>query len=455
MLREFCITKFASINKPVTLQLGRTTLIIGNNGAGKTAICDAISCLFDYRSAFSQRGRFSGDALLQGTVSKNEGLETVIERELKLSEKVVIEDHLRINKMETSDFDSLSSILKVVYIEDRLPNKMKTDQDYTEFCLEYLSGWKGELIQHYFYLLHPFTKIFNSDANRMIEEIKWLPEGKLLVKQWVDKGTQVSTFGDLSDSQRLILLVETALCLGKIFSRFRPTLLLFDSIPTGLDESNLKRLSNRINSVPNPSLQFIFTTWREEVDDILCADHTIRLEKQKYNSIVSSTKIRIPVGILHIEEKIKCYQPGNEDEFINSIILPLLTRMGFSLVSRVQHHGPGELGIDIGPYIGSGFEWRKAFCGAQVKCAKLNASSGNKYNVNALIDEVKKAIHNKFFDMTNATESKLDYVLIFLSQYPSNEALTTFNNAFLGERKVILLNPMRIAELIWKYGVSI
>ena len=83
MLREFCITKFASINKPVTLQLGRTTLIIGNNGAGKTAICDAISCLFDYRSAFSQRGRFSGDALLQGTVSKNEGLETVIERELK------------------------------------------------------------------------------------------------------------------------------------------------------------------------------------------------------------------------------------------------------------------------------------------------------------------------------------------------------------------------------------
>ena len=134
--------------------------------------------------------------------------------------------------------------------------------------------------------------------------------------------------------------------------------------------------------------------------------------------------------------------------------MPLLIKMEFSLVSRIQHHGPGELGLDIGPFVGSGFEWRKAFCGAQVKCAKLNAKSGDKNNITTLIDEVEKALYNKFFDETNAMESKLDYVFILLSQHPTVEALNTFHNAFMGERKIILLDPTRIAELVCKYGVA-
>jgi hypothetical protein len=149
---------------------------------------------------------------------------------------------------------------------------------------------------------------------------------------------------------------------------------------------------------------------------------------------------------------IKSYESGKEDEFINSIVMPLLFKMGFSLVNRVQYHGPGELGVDVGPFLGPGFEWRNAFCGAQVKCAKLNAKSGDKDNINVLIDEVKKALYNNFYDMTNALESKLDYLFVFLSQYPTIEAMNTFDNAFMGERKIIVLNPMRIAELIWKYG---
>ena len=41
--------------------------------------------------------------------------------------------------------------------------------------------------------------------------------------------------------------------------------------------------------------------------------------------------------------------------------------MSFTNIKRVNHHGPGELGIDIGPFIGYGFEWRNVILGSKLK----------------------------------------------------------------------------------------
>lgn len=454
MLSEVTITKFASIRKPLRLPFGKSTLVLGTNAAGKTAICDAISCLFEYQSVFSKsRGRFSGDsAFLQGKTINERGVQALVEREIELFNREIIEDRLRINGNETNDFNSLSSILKVVYVEERVLAKIKSGRDLAKFCLSHLAGWSRGLSKQHFLSLKPFTKIFNSNQNRMVESIEWLPTGKLRIKNW-EQDFWLS-FKGLSGSERCILLTEVALVLGHLFSKYRPALIIFDSILTPLDRANIIKIANRINSIANPNLQFLFTTWKEEVDSLMHPDCTIKLVNDGHGSVISSLEKRTPKGILQIEERIKSYKSGKEDEFINSVVMPLLFKMGFSLVSRIQHHGPGELGLDIGPFMGPGFEWREAFCGSQVKCTKLNAKSGDKNSINVLIDEVKKALHNKFYNMTSAVESKLDYVFVFLSQYPTTEALNTFNSAFMGERKIIVLNPIRIAELIWKYGVA-
>lgn len=454
MLSEVNITKFASIRKPLSLPFGKNTLVLGANDTGKTAICDAISCLFEYQSVFSKsRGRFSGDsALLHGKTVNERGAQTLIEREIKLFHREIIQDHLRINGNETNDFNSLSAILRIVYVEDRMLIEIKSGRDLAKFCLSHLTGWSRELSKQHFLSLRPFTKIFNSNHNRMVEAIEWLPTGKLRIKNW--EQDLWLAFGNLSHSQRCILLTEVSLVLGHLFSKYRPVLIMFDSILTYLDRANIIKVANRINSIANPNLQFLFTTWKEKADSLMHPDCTIKLMNDGHGSVISSLVERTPKGILQIEEKIKSYKSGKEDEFINSVVIPLLFKMGFSLVSRIQHHGPGELGLDIEPFVGPGFEWREAFCGSQVKCTKLNAKSGDRNNINVLIDQVKKALHNKFYNMTSAVESKLDYVFVFLSQYPTTPALITFNSAFMGERKVIVLNPMRIAELIWKYGAA-
>lgn len=453
MLKELTIAKFASIRKPISIPLGRTTLILGDNDTGKTAICDAISCLFDYQSAYSARGRFSEDAFLQGTVVLDDCHEIQVEREFKLLNNQVVIDDLRVNGAETSDFDSLSSILKVVYFDDRLLTHIKSGRDLAKYCLSYLSGWHKGLSKHHLLSLKPFAKLFNSMPNRMIEAIEWLASGELRVNSW-NKDFWVRSFEGMSGGERCKLFIEMTLAIGHLFSKYRTTLILLDNILTHLDSANIKAVSVRTGSITNPNLQVLFTTWKEETDLLLLPDCTIQLSKGELGTKISFER-RTPRGILHVEERVKSFCTGKEDEFINTVIIPLLMKMGFSLVSKVQHHGPGELGLDIGPFSGVGFEWRKALCGAQIKCSKQNARSGSNHNINALIDEVKKALHNHFFDMTCGLDSKLDYVFVFLSQYPTKEAVNTFNDAFLGERRVVLLEPIRIAELVCKYGVPI
>jgi len=455
MLKDLNIARFASINNPINLSFGRNNLILGANATGKTAICDAISCLFEYKTIFSgPRARFSGDyARLQASnILLNKG-EVKVEREIKLSDKKVIEDNLRINGKDTNDFNALSSILKVVYVDDRLLEQIDNDRKLAKYCLSHLTGWSGGLSKQHFLSLNAFAKQFNSMPNKMVEAIEWQSTGRIRIKNWHQK-FWLPTFNNLSGSERCILLTEIAILLGQLFSAYRPTLILLDSVLTHLDKEGIRRVSDRINSIVNPNLQFISTTWREEADRILEPDCTIKIEKHKKVSHVSDFSRRTPKGILHAEQAIKNYGSGDEDKFINSVVVPMLCNMGFSAVKRIQHHGPGELGLDIGPFTGAGFEWRSSLCGAQAKCSKVNAKSGDRNNVNVLIDEVKKALHNNFYDPSIAMQSKLDYVLVMLSQHPTTEALKTFYDAFQGDRRVILLDPMRIAELTWKYGVT-
>ena len=460
MLNEITITKYASIRKPITFYFGRTNLIIGSNMTGKTAICDGIRCLHDYKMAFSKSGaRFSGESVLLKGVNLLQNKATVlVEREIELKNRVIKVDKLKINGVDTFNFDSLTSILRIIHIDDGVLRGVSDDRKFAKFCMTSLTGWRKGLTKQHFLSLHALLKLYNAMPSRMFESIEWSSNNKLQIRQWGEEFIHKS-FDTLSGSGRCLFLTDISILLAHMFSEYRPTLIILDGLLNNLDSENIKKIGKRINSILNMNLQFILTTWKGEAEGILEPDNTIKLgleeSKDGKFTFVSDTIKRTPKNILDIESRIRKYDSGNEDEFINTVVLPLLFKMGFSLVKRVPFHGPGELGLDIGPFSGTGFEWRKAFCGAQVKSIPLNAKAGNTRNINALIDEVKTALNNKFYDQSSALYSKLDYVFVFLSQYPTREALSSFYSAFDGDRRVIILDPIRIAELIWNYSVPI
>jgi len=460
MLRELFITKFASINHPIKLKFGRNNLILGKNATGKTAICDSIKCLFEYDTIFLKDfAKFSGGlvSIQSKNIIKN-NININLERIIRLESKKIINDILKINGKETNDYDALSSILKVIYVTERVIRQINDDRSFAKFCYSYLANWSKGLTKQHFFSLQALSDRYNSLPNRMFEQIDWQANGKIFVKQW-DSAFLNKSYSTLSGGERCIFLADISILLGQQFSEFRPTLVILDDVLTHLDDKHMYKIRDRINAIANPNLQFLFTTWIPKAETIIKPDCIIRLERKKLESgmstSVSDVILKTPFEILAYERKIKQFKSGNEDSFINSVVIPLLYKMGFSTISRIHHHGLGELGVDVGPFTGSGFEWRNSFCGVQAKAVKLNATSGSSNNINVLIDEVKKALNNKFYDSVNSFYSKLDYVLIFLSQYPTPEALKTINDTFEGDRRVILLDPMRIAELIWKYGVAL
>jgi hypothetical protein len=450
MLTEINIARFASIKQPMRIELGKTTLIQGHGAVGKTAICDAIACLFDYRAAFTaSKARFSGDhVILRATCADAQGTKHDVLREIERRKQSIISDRLVLDEVETNHHESLSAILKVIYIRDSMRRTVKTGKEVAKFCIETLIGQprapRGPLRKS----LRALERAVNTQPDSLVEELRWQADGVLRTKNWHQDFWL--NYGGFSGGERYQVLIELALALARMSTRFRPVMVIMDNVYV----RDYEALARRMDSCTEPNLQFVLTTWQEGLESALHPDCFIKLGVENRESFVKETRFMTPEPVLRAELAIASFGSGHEDEFINTVVVPLLRNMGFGPVERIQHHGPGELGLDIGPFTGAGFEWRKAFCGAQVKCVKLNAKSGSKNNIQHLIDQVNKALNNRFFDEATARDSGLDYVLVFLSKHPTPEAIKTFNSRFEGDRRVIVLTPRKIAELVVKYGVS-
>lgn len=458
MLKKLYIENFASIYQPIELEFGRINLLVGDNGTGKTAVSKAIKILFDYGSVYSKGfNMFSGNrTIIQGYFHNKLNNEVYIKRIIERVNNDIYNDQLEVNNRIVNDFAYLSSQF-IVLLHKTYRNyndEFKTGIDLATFCINNLTGMYSEIKKEHFVLLNSLVKDINENTYRLIDSLNWEEDGSLLVKLW-GENCKID-YTALSNGEQSLVCAEIYLSLSHMFSDYKNVFLIFDDFPTGVVGDLFDRLINRIESITKPNIQVLFTTWKDEVDTKIKPDCKIKIERLEEGptQIFEITK-RTPRGIKDIEGKIISKFNNNEDEFINTIVIPLLYRMSFINVKKVIHHGPGELGIDIGPFVGSGFEWRDIILGAQIKTYKLDSSSGSSKNINILIDEIKKALNNSFYIDSLNIKTKLDFVLAILSQHPTIEALNTFYSAFDGERKVILLTPDKIAELVWKYRVYI
>jgi len=453
MLKIVSIENYASIRKPINLELGRITFLTGANASGKSAICEAIQLLLDYKKAYlSDNVRYSSSkTLLQGKLIDSHKNEMVIKRFIEYDKNNVVADRLEVNGKLVNDFSSISSLFIVFLHRTYSIKELHTGEELAKFCINKLTGWDGNIDKSHFSVFSNVAKEINESSHRLIEKLRWEQDGKLYVKLW-NKDYELD-YSTLSTGEQGLVCAEVFLSLSQMFSQYKNVLVIFDDLPTKLVGEYFEQLVKRIDSIVSPNIQFLFTSWKEEPDTFLQADCKIFIIKEDGKTKIFDLIKRTPKGIKDIEVKIIDKYVNKEDEFINSLVIPLLHKMNFSNVKRVTHHGPGELGIDIGPFIGSGFEWRKIVVGAQVKACKFSGQS--RQSINELINEVEKALYNSFYIDEFNMRVKLDYVLAIVSQHPTIEAKNTFNSAFEGNRQVVLLTPDKIAELVWKYGINV
>lgn len=454
MLKSISIENYAGISNPIFIELGKITYIQGDNDMGKTSIAEAIELLFDYsipydRSICRLRGK---KTLLSGSLEDANNKAILVKRIIERENNIIYRDSLMIDDMPSNDYKGINSKFSVL-LHKAYSTIFENDSKLAAYCIKSLTGWAVNLKIHHYKILNELTNFINNNTERLIEHIYWDENHRLKVKLW--ESEYELYYDTISGGEKNTVCAEIFISLSQMFCSQRNALVIFDDLPTRIVGDFMHRVYSRIEKIIQPNIQFIFTSIKEEDKNIFNCDKYIELTKEDNVTKIKKMLSRRPKEILEIENKIITQFNSKEDEFINTLIIPLLRNMGFRTTKRVSSHGPGELGLDIGPLLGKGFEWRDIIIGAQVKACKLTGNSSSSSSIIALIDEIKKALYNSFYlDELNIV-TNVDYVMAIVSQYPTNDAIMTFNHAFNNERRVLLITPSKLAELIWKYNVKI
>lgn len=151
-----------------------------------------------------------------------------------------------------------------------------------------------------------------------------------------------------------------------------------------------------------------------------------------------------------VQDKIKQL---SEDDLINRVILPLLTRMKFHKVERTPYHGQKEKGLDIRPFYEVDKFERRIYYGAQVKAIDIHTNSRKEGNAASINNQIQIALNSDFLDYEDNENKKIDKILLITSGKINDDArehLFTMNpNRTLG-----LIDGNQLSNLIVKYRLT-
>jgi len=113
----------------------------------------------------------------------------------------------------------------------------------------------------------------------------------------------------------------------------------------------------------------------------------------------------------------------------------------------------GEHGFDIQLFHKSVFPGRVAYFGAQVKAGNVGSKSSGSGTVSELIDQLKKRLTFKGVDPATQLRTSADYALAIISGRLSPDAQRLFDDAFEGDRRVVLWDTQSFASVLYEEGV--
>lgn len=186
----------------------------------------------------------------------------------------------------------------------------------------------------------------------------------------------------------------------------------------------------------------------EDYDPLETDVHRMLLNRFATELEASNLFSRLLVFSIGDEALLNILHELSEDDLINFVLVPLLDKMGFALVTSLGYHGPGELGKDITPFFKENEFGFREYYAVQAKAAKIHARAGKKGNVNEVIDQAKTALSTTFFDPTDNSRKKIDHLLIFTSHDFTRDARVIIEEIVEKKRQIMLVDGKMLVKLL-------
>jgi energy-coupling factor transporter ATP-binding protein EcfA2 len=231
-IREVLVQEGRPLAPGSRLELAKTTLLIGGNGVGKTALCDWIAGTLD--STYLQRWQFANRSYT--VMVDDEATEHRIDVKINNDEIAY--------SLDGTSIPYIPLAFSVVLLRYGSEKGHKSP----------LAGLAAKLSIE----PHLVTKLLTEVARNPNSAIRHAEYRKR--KLFFDVvGTSELSYQRLSGSKRVRVDVEFAVALARLESRYRPTLLIIDGGLHGLDPEPFTSLLDRLRS-PDFDFQIIVTT---------------------------------------------------------------------------------------------------------------------------------------------------------------------------------------------------
>jgi hypothetical protein len=178
--------------------------------------------------------------------------------------------------------------------------------------------------------------------------------------------------------------------------------------------------------------------WFEEQSRLL--RRRIELNYQLYGFVVEGRRLDS-----RIRSRI---QNLSEDALLGLVVIPLLGRMGFEGLRKVEFHGREEFGRDIMPFRQSTAFGTFEYAAVQTKAAKIHGTASRPGNAGEIISQAQQALRVSFIDEFDNERKRIDKFVVIASAAITPSARRHIEESFEGNRQLILIDLDRLVTLI-------
>jgi hypothetical protein len=179
--------------------------------------------------------------------------------------------------------------------------------------------------------------------------------------------------------------------------------------------------------------------WFEEQSRLL--RRRIELNYQLYGFVVEEDP--------RLDSRIRSrIQNLSEDALLGLVVMPLLERMGFEGLRKVEFHGREEFGRDIMPFRQSTPFGTFEYAAVQTKAAKIHGTASRPGNAGEIISQAQQALRVSFIDEFDNERKRIDKFVIIASAAVTPTARRHIEESFEGNRQLILIDLDRLVTLI-------
>ncbi len=143
-----------------------------------------------------------------------------------------------------------------------------------------------------------------------------------------------------------------------------------------------------------------------------------------------------------------------EDELIRYILLPLLERMGFERLRRVDFHGPGEFGSDILPFRFRTPLGTLEYYAVQAKAMPIHGSSSHRGNAAEIVSQATQALAVSFVDDLDNERKRLDKFIVATNKNISASARHFIESTIEGRRSLLFMDVDRLIDLLVEHRLA-